>query len=78
MSEFKPADTSIETQMHCKANDDLKDSVEQDLRVEDPCKEKAKAILSGEGEANESTKGNDGRPSSSDDTESGSTSSAQV
>ena len=67
MSEFKPSDTRIETQMNCKANDALQDSVEKDLSVEDPSKERAKAILSGE--ANESTKGNDGRTSPSDDTE---------
>ena len=56
--------------MNCKANDALQDSVEKDLSVEDPSKERAKAILSGE--ANESTKGNDGRTSPSDDTESSS------
>jgi len=77
MSEFKPSETNIETQMHCKANESLKEDVEKDLCAEDPPKDKAKAILSGDGETNnESTEGNDGRTGVCDDPESGSTSSA--
>jgi|TARA_Y100000310_G_scaffold166963_1_gene166680 hypothetical protein len=67
MTDFKEGN-AIPLQMYIKATADLECDVEKDLEAKDPDGDKAKAILSGE--ANESTKGNDGRTSSSDDTES--------
>jgi|7_EtaG_2_1085326.scaffolds.fasta_scaffold75850_2 hypothetical protein len=67
MTDFKEGN-AIPLQMYVKATADLECDVEKDLEAKDPDADKAKAILSGE--ANESTKGNDGRTSSSDDTES--------
>jgi hypothetical protein len=61
-------DNAIPLRMYIKATADLECSARKDLEVEDPDENTAKAILSGE--ANESTEGNDGEASSSDDTES--------
>lgn len=67
MTDFKDGN-EIPLQMYIKATADLECGVKKDLETEDPDTDEAKAILSGE--ANESTKGNDGRTSSSDDKES--------
>jgi hypothetical protein len=67
MTDFKEGN-AIPLQMYIKATADLECDVEKDLEAKDPDTDEAKAILSGE--ANESTEGNDGRTSSSDDTES--------
>ena len=61
MTDFKEGN-AIPLQMYIKATADLECDVEKDLEAKDPDGDKAKAILSG--------KGNDGRTSSSDDTES--------
>ena len=66
MSEFKPSDNTIPLQMFIKATADLELDVQSDLAVPDPTADQAKAIL------NESTEGNDGGTSPSDDTESSS------
>lgn len=70
MSEFKPSDNLIPLRMYIKATADLEVDVQNDLAVPDPTADQAKAIL------NESTEGNDGGASSSDDTESSASDSA--
>ena len=67
MTDFNEGN-AIPLQMYIKSTAELECDIKKDLETEDPDTDEAKAILSGE--ANESTKGDDGSTGSSDDTES--------